>query len=166
MWTVETVPRREEEEMKGRIALLVVVLIVSVGCASYVPRADEIRDVRIDLADLDLEKASPLEFEFEVAVRVANPNDFDLRIEYLEVGLDISGTRLSRGSLKDFTVSKHDDKEVKIPVHVSTLAISLSILNLIESKEFTYTMSAEVTYKTQEGSLRRSLPPLSGSIGR
>ncbi len=166
MWTVETVPRREEEEMKGRIALLVVVLIVSVGCASYVPRADEIRDVRVDLADLDLEKASPLEFEFEVAVRVNNPNDFDLRIEYMEVGLDISGTRLSRGSTKGFTVEEYDEKEVKIPVYMSTLAIPLSILNLIESKDFTYRMSVEVTYKTQEGPLRRSLPPLSGSIGR
>lgn len=152
--------------MRGRVLPVGLMLLLAVGCASYIPRPDEIRDVRADLVDIDVEKASLTELEFEVAVRVTNPNDFDLRIEYLEVGLDISGTRLSQGSTKGFTIAKYDDKEAKIPVHMSTLAISLSILNLIESKEFTYTMSAEVTYKTREGPLRRALPDQTGTLGR
>ncbi len=166
MWTVETVPRREEEEMKGRIALLVVVLIVSVGCASYVPRADEIRDVRMDMVDLKPEDASIGGIEWETTVRIANPNPFDLRIEYLEVSLDISGSRLGTGTRKGFTVKKFEDKEVDISVYTSSLGMATTIMGAIQSKDFSYTMNAEVTYKTQEGPLRRSLPPLSGSIGR
>ena len=152
--------------MKGRIGLLTVALIVSVGCASYVPRADEIRDVRMDLVDLRAEDASIGGIEWETTVRVTNPNSFDLRIEYLEVSLDISGGRLGTGTRKGFTVKKFEDKEIDVSVYTSSLGMATTIMGAIQSKDFSYTMSAEVTYEAQEGPLRRRLPPLSGSFGR
>ena len=152
--------------MKGRIGLLTVALIVSVGCASYVPRADEIRDVRMDLVDLKADDASIGGIEWEATVRVVNPNPFDLRIEYLEVSLDISGGRLGTGTRKGFTVKKFEDKEVDVSVYTSSLGMATTIMGAIQSKDFSYTMNAEVTYKTQEGPMSRRLPPLSGSFGR
>jgi len=152
--------------MRGRALSLTLVLLLAAGCASYIPRADEIRDVRMDLVDLKAGDASIGGIEWETTVRVANPNPFDLRIEYLEVGLDISGSRLGTGTRKGFTLKKFEDKKVDIPVYTSSLGMATTIMGAIKSKDFSYTMNAEVTYKTQEGPLRRRLPPLSGSIGR
>jgi len=152
--------------MKGRIALLGVVLILAAGCAAYVPRADEVRDVRLDLVDLKPDDASLGGIEWETTVRVTNPNPFDLRIEYLEVGLDISGSQLGTGSRKGFTVKKLEEEEVEVSVYTSVLGMATSIMGVVESKDFSYRMTAEVTYKTQEGQLRRALPEQTGTFGR
>ena len=153
--------------MKMQAGLLVAVVTAAVvGCASYVPWAEEVRDVRVDLVDLKPEEASLGGIEWEAVVRVTNPNPFDLRIEYLEVALDISGSRLGTGSRKGFTISKYGDKEVKVSVYTSSLGIASSIMGAIQAEDFNYRMSAEVTYKTQEGPLPRTLPPLTGSFKR
>jgi len=152
--------------MKGRIGLLGVTLILAAGCAAYVPRAEEIRDVRLDLVNLKPEDASIGGIEWDTTVRVSNPNPFDLRIEYLEVGLDISGSRLGTGTRKGFTVKKFEEEEVDISVYTSALGMASSIMGAIQSKDFSYRMTAEVTYKTQEGPLRRDLPEQTGTFGR
>lgn len=152
--------------MKARAGLLVALLVMSAGCASYVPRAEEVRDVRLDLVDLRPEEASLGGIEWEATIRVANPNPFDLRLEYLEVALDVAGGRLGTGSRKGFTVPKYGDREVEISVYTSSLGIASTVMGAVQSKKFDYRMSAEVTYKTQEGPLRRSLPPLTGSFKR
>ena len=150
--------------MRGCMGLLLVTLLVA-GCATYVPHADEITDVRVDLVNVEPEDVSIGSIEWDVTVRVANPNSFDLKLEYLEATLDIGDTRLGTGGKKDITVPKYDDEEVTLTVHTSTLGIASSILGVIQSKDFNYTMGAEVTYKTQEGPLRRRLET-SGAMGR
>ena len=151
--------------MKGLIGVLALMLVLVGGCASYVPYPDEIEDVSVDLLDVRPEDASLGSIEWEVDVRVSNPNSFDLRIEYLTVTLDIGDARLGTGRKKGFTVSKYDDKEVTVTVHTSVLGIAGSIMGVIQSKDFNYTMGADVTYKTQEGPLRHRLET-SGAMGR
>ncbi len=150
--------------MRGCIGLLALTLLLSAGCASYVPYADEIEDVSVDLMDVRPEDASIGSIKWEVDVNVSNPNTFDLRIEQLTVTLDIGDARLGTGRKKGFTVAKYDDKDVGMEVRTSMLGIAGSVLGVIESKEFNYTMGAEVTYKTREGPLRRRLET-SGSMG-
>ena len=150
--------------MRGCMGLLLVTLLVA-GCATYVPHADEITDVRVDLVNVEPEDVSIGSIEWDVTVRVANPNSFDLKLEYLQVTLDIGESRLGTGSKKDVTIPKYDDKEVRVTVHTSTLGMVGSVLGVIQSKDFTYTMGADVTYKTQEGPLHHRLESR-GSMGR
>jgi len=113
---------------------------------------------------LKVEEATLGGFELEATLRVSNPNRFDLRIDYLEVGLEVSGNQLGAGSTSGFTVGKFSHKEVAVPFYVSTFGLAGTIMKIIQSEEFDYRMTAEVTYKTQEGSLRRHLET-SGSLG-
>ena len=143
--------------MNGRAGLLVVAVMLSAGCALYAPHGDEVSDVRIALTDLEPEKASIAAIQWEARLEVTNPNPFDLRIEFLEVGLDVGGSRLGSGSTRGFTVGKYDSKEVKVAVSTSSFGMASALMGVIQSKNFTYALSADVTYKTKEGPLRRHL---------
>jgi len=143
--------------MNGRVGLLLVALIVTAGCAGYVPRAEQVRDVRIELVDLKPEKASMAGIQWEAALRVTNPNPFNLRIEFLEAGIEVGGGRFGSGSTKGFTVKKYDKKDVELDLVTSSLGMASAVLGMAQSKNFTYVVSADVTYKTKEGPLRRHL---------
>jgi len=143
--------------MSGRAELLVLAVMLSAGCATYVPSGSEVSDVRIELTDLEHEEASIAAIRWDARLEVTNPNPFDLRIEFLEVGLEVGGSRLGRGSTRGFTVGKYDTKEVKVTVSTSSLGMAAAVMGVIQSKDFTYALSADVTYKTKEGPLPRHL---------
>jgi LEA14-like dessication related protein len=137
--------------MNGRTGLLLVVLTVTAGCATYVPRAEEVRDVRIELVDLKPEKASLAGIQWEAALRVTNPNPFDLRIEFLEAAIEVGGGPFGSGSAKGFTVKKYDRKDVQLDLVTSSFGMASAVLGMAQSKNFTYSVSADVTYQTKEG---------------
>jgi len=52
---------------------------------------------KVSLAKVDIKSLSLLEQRFDVQLRVANPNDFDLTIEALEFELEVNGRPLTNG---------------------------------------------------------------------
>lgn len=143
--------------MNGRAGFLAIALLLTVGSATTLPRAEEVKDVSIELVDLKPEKASLAGFEWDAHLRVTNPNPFDLHIDFLEVGLEVGKGNLGTGSAKDFTVKKYDTKEVKLRIHTSSFGIASAVLDMVQSKNFAYGLSTDVTYKTQEGPHPRHL---------
>lgn len=52
---------------------------------------------RFSVAEIDVKAVGLLEQHFEVGLRLANPNDFDLGIEALEFELEVNGQPFARG---------------------------------------------------------------------
>lgn len=51
---------------------------------------------RVSVATVDLRQIGVLEQHFDVGLRVANPNDFDLTIEALEFDLEVNGRAFAK----------------------------------------------------------------------
>lgn len=52
---------------------------------------------RVSIADVEVKSLSLLEQKFDVGLRVANPNDFDLKIEGLDFELEVNGRPFATG---------------------------------------------------------------------
>jgi len=143
--------------MRQRGAFLVVCLLLGAGCASYTPTAEEIRDVRIELIDIKEVEAHATSLEWELELRVMNPNPFPVTIEYLEVALDIEGSRLGSGSRKGFSVGRYDEVDVTVNFLTSVFALPALVLGSLERPQAPYRLSADVTYKTRSGPVTRHL---------
>lgn len=50
-----------------------------------------VQPLKISVADLDVQSLGLFEQHFDVTLRVANPNDFDLAVEGLEFDLEVNG---------------------------------------------------------------------------
>lgn len=52
---------------------------------------------KVSIADVEVKSLGLFEQKFDVGLRVANPNDFDLRIEGLDFDLDVNGRPFASG---------------------------------------------------------------------
>lgn len=69
-------------------------VVVIAACSALAPTPIP---PRISVAAVEIKSFGLLEQRFDVALRVANPNGFELTVEALEFDLDVNGQRLASG---------------------------------------------------------------------
>ncbi|MFN3543302.1 MAG: LEA type 2 family protein [Thiobacillus sp.] len=73
---------------------LLALALMLAGCAGLPPNA---LPPRVAVAGIDPRQVGVLEQRFDVGLRIANPNDFDLVVEALEFELEVNGRPFARG---------------------------------------------------------------------
>lgn len=99
--------------------LLLIGLIAGLsGCSSWL--LGEFRDPRIDLIKVEVVRAKLLEQEFELFLRVDNPNAFDLPLSDLDYQVELNGIKLAEGhSQASFSIPANSQKVIRIPVQTN-----------------------------------------------
>lgn len=77
-----------------RNGMLLVLLLALAACGGLPTNAVP---PRVSVAEVDLRSLGVLEQRFDLGLRVANPNDFDLVIEALDFELEVNGRPFARG---------------------------------------------------------------------
>jgi LEA14-like dessication related protein len=72
----------------------VAALLLLAACSALPPQA---LMPRFSVAEIDVKAVGLLEQHFEVGLRLANPNDFDLGIEAMEFELELNGQPFAKG---------------------------------------------------------------------
>lgn len=72
----------------------VLLMMFSLAACSGLPL--NMQAPRVSVATVDLRQIGMLEQHFDVGLRVANPNDFDLTIEALEFDLEVNGRAFAK----------------------------------------------------------------------
>lgn len=75
--------------------LRVVLLALGLAACSGLPL--NAKAPKISVAEVDVRSLGLLEQRFDVGLRVANPNDFDLTLEALDFELEVNGRPFARG---------------------------------------------------------------------
>ncbi|MCA1926103.1 MAG: LEA type 2 family protein [Thiobacillus sp.] len=75
--------------------LLVVMLAGALSACSGLPF--NAQAPRVSVADVEIKSLGLLEQKLDLGLRVANPNDFDLRIEALDFELEVNGRPFATG---------------------------------------------------------------------
>jgi LEA14-like dessication related protein len=86
--------------MRTRL-LVVFALLVLAGCAALPINAVP---PKVSVAGIDIKSLGLFEQHFDVSLRLANPNDFDLGIEALEFELELNGRPFAKGLARSPTL--------------------------------------------------------------
>ena len=115
--------------MSGVIRLLIgglSLLIVLTGCAALSPSFEA---PSLQVNSIKLKKSNSLASEFEIALRVTNPNRDDLNIDGMTYTLSLAGNEIVSGAANDLpTIPAYGEAEVKIMATLSLLG-GLKLLN-------------------------------------
>lgn len=74
---------------------LLVGLVLALAACSGLPF--NAKPPKVSVADVEIKSLGLLEQKFDVGLRVANPNDFDLKIEGLDFDLEVNGRPFATG---------------------------------------------------------------------
>ncbi len=75
--------------------LLVLFLVFGLAACSGLP--PNVLAPKVSVAEVDIKRLGLLEQHFEVGLRIANPNNFDLDIEALEFEFELNGRAFAKG---------------------------------------------------------------------
>jgi len=75
--------------------LLIMVLTIGLAACSSLPY--HAKPPKVSVAEVDVKSIGLFEQRFDVGLRVANPNDFDLTIVALEFDLELNGRAFAKG---------------------------------------------------------------------
>ena len=138
-----------------RLAILVVLLLGlgPAGCAS-VPE-EEILPPKINLSDLRIQESSGFEQQFEVDLRVSNPNNFDIDLEGLSFAMEVNESHFADGqSSAEVTLPRLGN--AKVPVTATTTIVDLvrQVLLLGTSKAINFRIEGFAYVATGFGARR------------
>jgi len=108
--------------MSGPIRLLTVSflsLVLLVGCATLSPGFEE---PTLQVNSIRLKNSNSLAPEFEISLRVTNPNRDDLSIDGMTYTLNLAGNKVVSGAANDLpTIPAYGEADVKIMATLSLL---------------------------------------------
>jgi LEA14-like dessication related protein len=114
------------------LAQLVTVVILT-GCAGGLGML--VQEPNIQVTSIALRNTSTLAPEFDITLRVSNPNAFDLKLVGMSYSLDIEGNRVLSGvSNKLPTISAYGDGNVNLNAVVSLMA-SINLLRDLAARD-------------------------------
>ena len=85
---------------------------------------------RVSVADISLKSLGLLEQKFDLGLRVANPNDFDFRIEAVDFELEVNGRPFARGLTRLTTLVAATSSSV---VRVDAITQSKSLIEQVKT---------------------------------
>lgn len=127
------------------ILAVLAVAVALAGCATVVdPKPPEITLVNIRPAGGGL-----LNPRFDVALRLRNPNDFDLPLESVNFSLDVNGARFAVGdSTKAVTVPSGGEAVLPIRVEGNMLGIVGQLMTQGQPSELKYSLNGVANFRS------------------
>lgn len=123
------------------VPLLLLAVALS-GCALFVPRLET---PRLSIVDLEVRKASLIEQQLQVRVRVENPNDRSLPIKGLSYTLYLGGQEFATGvSDTSFVVPALGTAEFNMDVTANAAGAVFAILGRPSGQGIDYRMQGRV----------------------
>lgn len=115
------------------------------GCVAVVdPQPPEVSLVHIRVLGGGL-----LNPRFEVALRLRNPNDFDLPLQSVTFNLDVNGARFAVGnSTKAVTVPKKGEAVLPIAVRGNLLGVASQFLTGRQPADINYKLEGVANFKS------------------
>ena len=136
--------------MSGPIRLLAVSLLflmLPAGCATLSPGFEE-PSLRVN--SIRLKNSNSLAPEFEISLRVTNPNRDDLSIDGMTYTLNLAGNQVVSGAANDLpTIPGYGEAEVKIMATLSLLG-GFKLLNDLMN-EYHESVGYEIIVKLDVG---------------
>lgn len=84
----------------------------------------------VSVAEVDLKSLGLFEQKFDLGLRIANPNDFDFRIEAIDFELEVNGRPFARGLTRSTTLVAATSSSV---VRVDALTQSKNVIEQIKT---------------------------------
>lgn len=136
--------------MSGPIRLLTVsllLLMLPAGCATLSPGFEE---PSLQVNSIRLKNSHSLAPEFEISLRVTNPNRDDLSIDGMTYTLNLAGNKVVSGAANDLpTIPGYGEAEVKIMATLSLLG-GFKLLNDLMN-EYQESVGYEIIVKLDVG---------------
>ena len=136
--------------MSGPIRLLTIsllLLMLPAGCATLSPGFEE---PSLQVNSIRLKNSHSLAPEFEISLRVTNPNRDDLSIDGMTYTLNLAGNQVVSGAANDLpTIPGYGEAEVKIRVTLSLLG-GFKLLNDLMN-EYQESVGYEIIVKLDVG---------------
>lgn len=136
--------------MSGPIRLLTVsllLLMLPAGCATLSPGFEE---PSLQVNSIRLKNSHSLAPEFEISLRVTNPNRDDLSIDGMTYTLNLAGNQVVSGAANDLpTIPGYGEAEVKIMATLSLLG-GFKLLNDLMN-EYQESVGYEIIVKLDVG---------------
>jgi LEA14-like dessication related protein len=123
---------------------LAAILLVLSGCATLGPDFDE---PTVELVSFKALPASGFEQNFEIGLKLTNPNNFELPFNGISCELSVAGETLARGVTADIpTAGAYGESRFVVPVSTSLMGGIKVIKTLIESngKDVSYQLKAKL----------------------
>ena len=136
--------------MSGPIRLLTVsllLLMLPAGCATLSPGFEE---PSLQVNSIRLKNSHSLAPEFEISLRVTNPNRDDLSIDGMTYTMNLAGNKVVSGAANDLpTIPGYGEAEVKIMATLSLLG-GFKLLNDLMN-EYQESVGYEIIVKLDVG---------------
>ena len=136
--------------MSGPIRLLTVsllLLMLPAGCATLSPGFEE---PSLQVNSIRLKNSHSLAPEFEISLRVTNPNRDDLSIDGMTYTMNLAGNQVVSGAANDLpTIPGYGEAEVKIMATLSLLG-GFKLLNDLMN-EYQESVGYEIIVKLDVG---------------
>ena len=141
--------------MKSRYLLLLALMLLSLceGCATP-PSIKEISAPELVLTDISFKEIRIGSIKFDAWLDIRNEGKVPLYIEYMKVDLLINDSPLGTGySDKEIKIDKFKNKRVKLEYVLGMVSATSTVIQLIQNKDFRYTVKGSYSFKTREGHL-------------
>lgn len=126
-----------------RFCLITVLLFLS-GCATMSPDYEE---PTVELVSFKALPANGFEQNFEIGLKLTNPNNFELPFNGISCQLSLAGETLARGVTSDIpTAAAYGESRFVVPVSTSLMGGIKVIRALMASKgqDISYQMKAKI----------------------
>ena len=113
--------------------LLISIGLLMAGCAGMGKKAEP---PKVNIADIRVSEFRSLETDFNIALRLINPNDFPLKIRGLQFDMNIQGKEFATGvSNQSVDVPALGSAIVEVDAYASVLKMAASVWSLINGKD-------------------------------
>lgn len=119
-----------------RVWSSLLILTAALGCAGWFVRGEAPEVLITNITPLD---GTPFEQRLQVDLRIRNPNDYDLQVTGLDVGVELNGKRLARGLTNTaFTVPRLGESVISLETSTSMLDIVRQVLAFRTAQDVAY----------------------------
>jgi len=136
-----------------KVAIIVAVLIVFVGCSEIAKRI-AVKELKFSLIGVSLIDYTLSDMTLKVDMRATNPNDIDAVIDRLDYSFFINDKNAANGTTaKKVTVKADGKKTFSTELTVNYLSLGVAILEAVQNKKADYRVDGKVYIDTQVGSI-------------
>ena len=137
--------RIEEEYFMKKIIILIALLLTLSSCSNGIKGVAE--PPKISVYSVRLGQFSFTEGNAVIALRVKNPNPFNIPLRGLDYGLSLNNVRVAEGTVqKNLTITSHEDRIIEIPVTFKLAKLLQAVPELIRTRNFTYDLSGNTRF--------------------
>ncbi len=128
-----------------KIILFITMVVMLSSCANGIKGIAE--PPQISVYSVRMGQLSFTEGNVIIALRVKNPNPFNIPLRGLDYGLSLNNVKVAEGTVqKNLTITSHEDRIIEIPVKFKLTNLLQAVPDLIRTRKFTYDLSGNTHF--------------------